>query len=64
MAQDQNKAPTGGNTPKPTTGGSPGQSAKDKSRAQSRPVSGKAPTGKSGRSTGANKSSGAGGNKP
>ncbi|MGO9029895.1 MAG: DUF929 family protein [Acidimicrobiales bacterium] len=49
MAQDQpkgtgggNKPKPGGNTPKPVSG----QSAKDKSRAQSRPVSGKAPAGK------------------
>ena len=66
MAPDQNKTSTGGNKPKPgnTSGGGSGQSAKDKSRAQSRPVSGKAPTGRSGPSTGANKTGGAGGNKP
>ena len=73
MAEDHNKNPTGGNKPKPgnPSGGSSGQSAKDKSRAQSRPVSGKAPTGKSGRATGANKTGGGagrggsgGGNKP
>jgi hypothetical protein len=66
MAQDQNKTSTGGNKPKPGNagGGGTGQSAKDKSRAQSRPVSGKAPTGKSGPSTGANRNGGAGGNKP
>jgi Domain of unknown function (DUF929) len=72
MAQDQKKTTVGGNTPKPGNppGGSQGQSAKDRSRAQSRPVSGKAPTGKSGRATGANKTGGGagggggGGNKP
>ncbi len=48
MADTTKKPGTGGNTPKPapTTGGS--QSAKDKSRAQSRPVSTKAPAGKGG----------------
>jgi hypothetical protein len=67
MAQDQKKGTAGGNTPKSGNppGGSQGQSAKDRSRAQSRPVSGKAPTGKSGRATGANKAAGGGGgNKP
>jgi len=55
MAQNQNKVATGGNKPKPQggSGGPPGQSAKDRSRAQSRPISGKAPTGKSGKATGA-----------
>ncbi len=40
MAQDQNKTQTGGNKPKPANGpgGSGGQSAKDRSRAQSRSV--------------------------
>jgi hypothetical protein len=54
MAQDQKKIVTGGNKPKPATGsgGSSNPSAKDKSRAQSRPVSGKAPAGKSGKATG------------
>ena len=63
MAQDQNKNSTGGNKPKPgnTSGGNGGQSAKDRSRAQSRPVSGKAPTGASGRASGVNRT---GGNKP
>ena len=67
MAQDQKKSTVGGNKPKPGNApdGSQGQSAKDRSRAQSRPVSGKAPTGKSGKATGANKTGGGGGgNKP
>jgi Domain of unknown function (DUF929) len=48
MAQDQNKTQTGGNKPKPANGpgGSAGQSAKDRSRAQSRSVTGKAATGR------------------
>jgi len=63
MAQDQNKTPAGGNRPKPgNSGAATGQSAKDKSRAQSRPVSGKSPTGKSGKSGGAGAAKG--GNKP
>ncbi|HEX3980969.1 MAG TPA: DUF929 family protein [Acidimicrobiales bacterium] len=72
MAQDQKKSPVGGNKPKPDPAGAKaGQSAKDRSRAQSRPVTGKAPTGKSGKATGANKNGsgtgnkgGGGGNKP
>ncbi len=45
MAQNQNKTQTGGNKPKPANSpGGSGQSAKDRSRAQSRPVTGKAPT--------------------
>jgi hypothetical protein len=70
MAQDQKKSTVGGNKPKPGNAtGNEGQSAKDRSRAQSRPVSGKAPTGRSGRATGANKTgggggAGGGGNKP
>jgi hypothetical protein len=70
MAQDRKKPPVGGNKPKPSTapGGAAGQSAKDRSRAQSRPVTGKAPTGKAGKATGAAKSGGGGsrggGNKP
>jgi hypothetical protein len=44
MAQDQNKTQTGGNKPKPADSRGAGQSAKDRSRAQSRPVTGKAPT--------------------
>jgi hypothetical protein len=64
MAQDQKKSPAGGNKPKPASTGTAGQSAKDRSRAQSRPVTGKAPTGKSGKATGANKNAGGGGNKP
>ncbi len=64
MALDQNKTPGGGNKPKPAT--SSGQSAKDKSRAQSRPVTGKAPTGKGAKTGTAAKSggSGGGGNRP
>jgi thiol-disulfide isomerase/thioredoxin len=63
MAQDQIKNPSGGNKPKPgtTSGGNGGQSAKDRSRAQSRPVSGKAPAGRSGKASANNKT---GGNKP
>ena len=56
MANDQKKKPvTGGNKPKPParSGGTPSQSAKERSKAQSRPVSGKAPAGKSGQATGA-----------
>jgi len=66
MAQDQNNNPNGGNKTKPgnPSGGSGGQSAKDKSRAQSRPMSGKAPAGKSGQASGTNKAAGGGGNKP
>jgi hypothetical protein len=54
MAPDQNKSPSGGNKPKPANPptGKPGQSAKDKSRAQSRTVSAKAPTGRSGKAGG------------
>jgi len=67
MAQDQKKT-VGGNKPRPGNppGGNQGQSAKDRSRAQSRPVSGKAPAGRSGKATGANKTGGGGGggNKP
>ncbi len=44
--------PKGGNTPKPPATNGPSQSAKDKSRAQSRPVSAKAPSGKGGAATG------------
>ncbi len=66
MAQDQNNKPNGGNKPKPgnTSGGNGAQSAKDKSRAQSRPMSGKVPAGKSGQASGSNKTGGTGGNKP
>ena len=53
MAQDQKKITTGGNKPKPPAGsGGTSQSAKDRSKAQSRPVSGKAPTGKAGQASG------------
>src|ERR1700737_1796580 len=63
MAQDQKKIPTGGNKPKPgnSPGGVAGQSAKDRSRAQSRPVTGKAPAGKVGKASGGG---GKGGNTP
>ncbi len=80
MAQDQNKTPAGGNKPKPKPGPKPGatpaggrnQSAKDQSRAQSRPVSTKAPAGKPAKAGGAARVSGSGsggsgnkgGNKP
>ena len=71
MAQDQKKPPVGGNKPKPASasGANAGQSAKDRSRAQSRPVTGKAPTGKGGKSAGTATSGGGGarggtGNKP
>ena len=49
MAEDQTKS-TGGNSPKPATSGQKpaNQSAKDRSRAQSRSVSGKVPGGKGG----------------
>ncbi len=62
MAQDQKKIPTGGNKPKPgnSPGGVAGQSAKDRSRAQSRPVTGKAPAGKVAKASGGGK----GGNTP
>jgi hypothetical protein len=64
MAPEQEKTKTGGNKPKPQTSqGGAGQSAKDRSRAQSRAVSPKTPTGKSGRAKGA-PSSGKGGNTP
>ena len=65
MAQDQKKPPVGGNKPKPpaNSGSSAGQSAKDRSRAQSRPVTGKAPAGKGGKASGSARSGG-GGNKP
>jgi hypothetical protein len=56
MAQDQKKVTTGGNKPKPANNrrrGSSGQSAKDKSKAASRPVSGKAPSGKGAKASGA-----------
>jgi Domain of unknown function (DUF929) len=72
MAQEQKKVTTGGNKPKPpSTGGNKpkpasngagsGQSAKDKSRAQSRSVSAKSPSGRAGPSTGQAKK---GGNTP
>jgi len=60
MAQDQNKTQTGGNRPKPANSPGPAsQSAKDRSRAQSRPVTGKGPTG-----TAAKAGAGKGGNTP
>ena len=71
MAPEQNKTQAGGNKPKPQNGkaqngrGGTGQSAKDRSRAQSRAVSPKTPTGKAGRAKGAAKAPPAkGGNTP
>jgi hypothetical protein len=63
MAQDQKNIATGGNKPKPPSksGGPSGQSAKERSKAQSRPVTGKTPSGKSGTATGAARK---GGNTP
>ena len=58
MAKDQQDTNTGGNKPKPASNG---QSAKERSKAQSRSISAKAPTGKSGKATGAG---GKGGNTP
>jgi len=51
MAPNQSKSASGGNTPKLANNpaGGSGQSAKDKSRAQSRPVSGKAAGAKAGK---------------
>jgi hypothetical protein len=43
MADTPKSPGTGGNTPKPRSGGGGGQSAKDKSRAASRPVAAKGP---------------------
>jgi hypothetical protein len=62
MASNQSKNAGGGNTPRPAASGQggSGQSAKDKSRAQSRPVSGKAPATKGGNAQG-KASSGSGG---
>jgi hypothetical protein len=54
---------TGGNKPKPPVGWSGNQSAKDKSRAQSRSIPAKSPTSKAGKASGAN-SPVKGGNKP
>ncbi|HEY7916342.1 MAG TPA: DUF929 family protein [Acidimicrobiales bacterium] len=60
MAQDQNKTQTGGNKPKPPDSrGAASQSAKDRSRAQSRPVTGKDST-----RTAAKAGGGKGGNTP
>jgi hypothetical protein len=55
MAQDQKKVATGGNKPKPTNaqGSAAGQSAKERSKAASRPVSAKAPSGKAAKASGA-----------
>jgi hypothetical protein len=68
MAAEQNKTKTGGNKPKPgNSPGAAGQSAKDRSRAQSRAVSPKTPTGKAGRAKGASTAPGGpgkGGNTP
>ncbi len=65
MAPEQKKNVSGGNKPKPSgsPAGASGQSAKDKSRAQSRPVSGKAPAGKPGASGAAKRSAPSGGTK-
>src|ERR1039458_7669900 len=50
MAQDQDRTTAGGNKPKPANGpGSAGQSAKDRSKAQSRSISTKSPAGKGGK---------------
>ena len=64
MAQDQKKVTTGGNKPKPPSpsGGSSATSAKDRSRAQSRPVTTKAPAGKAQKAAGSG--GGKGGNTP
>ena len=64
MAQDQKKVTTGGNTPKPPSpsAGSSGQTAKDKSRAASRPVTTKTAAGKPQKASGAG--GGQGGNTP
>jgi hypothetical protein len=67
MAPEQNKTKPGGNRPKPQNSpAGAGQSAKDRSRAQNRAVSPKAPTGKAGRakSPPSGSSSGRGGNRP
>jgi hypothetical protein len=66
MAPDQKKVVAGGNKPKPASnpGGSSGQSAKERSKAASRPVTGKAPSGKGGRAAGAGGGGGKGGNTP
>ena len=62
MAPNQSKSASGGNPARPTTSASGAvQSAKDKSRAQSRSVSAKAPTTKAGKAGG---SGGKGGNTP
>ncbi len=61
MAQQQKKPTSGGNKPKPASGQG-GQSAKDRSRAQSRPVSAKAPG--SGAPAAGKGSGGKGGNTP
>jgi hypothetical protein len=63
MAQEQNKPSTGGNKPKPQPGGG-GQSAKDRSKAQSRPVSSKAPSGRAAAADGKGGRGGRGGNTP
>jgi Domain of unknown function (DUF929) len=66
MAQDQKKVTTGGNKPRPQTAadGPSNQSAKDRSKAQSRPVSGKATATKPKRASGAGGGNGKGGNTP
>ena len=66
MAPDQKKVVAGGNKPKPASnpGGPSGQSAKERSKAASRPVTGKTPSGKGGRAAGASGGGGQGGNTP
>jgi hypothetical protein len=66
MAPDQKKVISGGNKPKPANnpGGASGQSAKDRSKAASRPVTGKAPSGKGGKAASAGGGSAKGGNTP
>jgi Domain of unknown function (DUF929) len=59
----ENTPSTGGNKPKPPAGGARNQSAKDKSRAQSRPIPAKAPTPKAGKAKGASGPA-KGGNRP
>ncbi|MHB1518066.1 MAG: DUF929 family protein [Acidimicrobiales bacterium] len=65
MADNKTRTPAGGNKPKPGPGG---QNAKDDSRAQSRPVSGRTPPGRGGtaggRGGGGRGGGGRGGNTP
>ena len=67
MAQDEPKGASGGNKPKPggnTPKPAAGQSAKDKSRAQSRPITGKPAAAKGGNTPRPPAKSSGGGNKP